>query len=91
MSKSLENVVDPLGEIMLFGPDSFRYDLRREMNVGQVFDFTHDRFVMRYTTDLGNDVENLLSHIANMLRRYYKGAIPHFDADDPALGELREL
>ncbi|MDR3274318.1 MAG: methionine--tRNA ligase [Puniceicoccales bacterium] len=91
MSKSSGNIVDPLDYIKQFGPDPFRYYLMREMNVGQDCDFNHDRFVTRYTTDLGNDLGNLLSRIVNMLHRYCKGIVPGFDVGDPALGELREL
>ncbi|OYV48097.1 MAG: methionine--tRNA ligase [Verrucomicrobia bacterium 21-51-4] len=76
MSKSIGNVVDPLDLIEQFGPDAFRYYLIREMNVGQDADFTAERFLIRYTSDLGNDLGNLLSRLLNMVTRYCGGVVP---------------
>lgn len=78
MSKSLGNVIDPMDYIQTFGADPFRYYLIREMSVGQDCDFNHERFLIRYTTDLGNDLGNLLSRLVNMIQRYCNGVIPEY-------------
>ena len=76
MSKTEGDTVDPLDLIDQFGPDAFRYFVTREMNVGQDSDFTLELFLMRYTSDLANDLGNLLSRLLNMGHRYCDGVIP---------------
>lgn len=76
MSKSLGNIVNPLDLVEKFGVDAFRYFLMREMNVGQDSDFSFDLFLTRYTSDLGNDLGNLLSRLLNMGKRYCDGIVP---------------
>jgi methionyl-tRNA synthetase len=77
MSKSIGNVIDPLSVIDEYGPDAFRYYLMREMTVGQDSDFTLERFLVRYTSDLGNDLGNLVSRALSMVGRYTDGIISH--------------
>jgi methionyl-tRNA synthetase len=76
MSKSAGNIVDPLDYARQFGADAFRYFVIREMNVGQDSDFSHELFVSRYNSDLGNDLGNLVSRCINMLQRYCGGTVP---------------
>ncbi len=76
MSKSLGNIVNPLDLVEKFGVDAFRYFLMREMNVGQDSDFSFDLFLTRYTSDLGNDLGNLLSRLLNMGKRYCGSVVP---------------
>lgn len=88
MSKSLGNVINPMEYAHEYGTDAFRYYLIREMSVGQDCDFNHERFVIRYTTDLGNDLGNLLSRTTNMIQRYCGGIIPEItNMDDPIIGQ----
>ena len=91
MSKSLGNIVNPLDLIEKFGADPFRYFLMREMNVGQDSDFSFDLFVTRYTSDLGNDLGNLLSRLLNMGKRYCGSAVPASSAKDPYEQSLKDL
>lgn len=76
MSKSLGNIVNPLELAEKFGADPFRYFLMREMNVGQDSDFSMDLFATRYTSDLGNDLGNLVSRLLNMAKRYCGSIVP---------------
>ena len=85
MSKSLGNVVDPLGLIEEYGVDPVRYYLMREMVLGQDANFTIESFIKRYNSDLANDFGNLLSRISNLLKKFFDSRIPQ-DEDDSAEG-----
>ena len=85
MSKSLGNVVDPLGLIKEYGVDPVRYYLMREMVLGQDASFTIESFIKRYNSDLANDFGNLLSRISNLLKKFFDSRIPQ-DEDDSAEG-----
>ena len=91
MSKSLGNIVNPLELIEKFGTDAFRYFLMREMNVGQDSDFSFDLFLTRYTSDLGNDLGNLLSRLLNMGKRYCESVVPSASADGEFETPLKDL
>lgn len=91
MSKSLGNIVNPLDLVEKFGADPFRYFLMREMNVGQDSDFSIDLFVTRYTSDLGNDLGNLLSRLQNMTHRYCGGVVAAAGADEEFEKSLKDL
>ncbi|MDG2398411.1 MAG: methionine--tRNA ligase [Candidatus Marinimicrobia bacterium] len=85
MSKSLGNVIDPLGLIEEYGVDPVRYYLMREMVLGQDASFTMESFIKRYNSDLANDFGNLLSRISNLLKKFFDGKIP-MDEDDSPVG-----
>jgi len=61
MSKSSGNAFNPLDLATEFGADSLRYFLIREMNVGQDSDFSRELFLIRYNSDLANDLGNLVN------------------------------
>jgi len=83
MSKSLGNVVDPLGLIEEYGVDPVRYYLMREMVLGQDANFTMESFIKRYNSDLANDFGNLLSRVSNLLKKFFDGKIPRDEDDSP--------
>lgn len=83
MSKSLGNVVDPLGLIEEYGVDPVRYYLMREMVLGQDANFTMASFIKRYNSDLANDFGNLLSRVSNLLKKFFDGKIPMDEDDSP--------
>jgi len=83
MSKSLGNVVDPLGLIEEYGVDPVRYYLMREMVLGQDANFTMESFIKRYNSDLANDYGNLLSRVSNLLKKFFDGKIPRDEDDSP--------
>ena len=76
MSKSLGNVVSPLDIVDRFGPDPLRFFLLREVVYGQDGDFTFERFIKRYNSDLANDFGNLVSRTVSMIHRYCDGVLP---------------
>jgi methionyl-tRNA synthetase len=80
MSKSVGNVVNPMDLITMYGTDSFRYFVLREMAVGHDADFSHDQFHGRYQADLGNELGNLVNRAVSMIRKYHGGTVPGVDA-----------
>jgi methionyl-tRNA synthetase len=95
MSKSSGNVTNPLDLVSEFGSDAFRFFLIREMNVGQDGEFSRELFLARYTSDLANDLGNLVNRTLNMTTRFAAGVVPAAGAsaagDDGAERELNEL
>lgn len=83
MSKSLGNVVSPLDVADRYGPDPLRYFLLRETVFGNDGDFTFERFIERYNSDLANDLGNLFSRVVSMIGRYFHGVLPE-SAELPA-------
>ncbi len=76
MSKSLGNVVNPMDMIDRYGVDAFRYFLLSEMTMGNDASFTENAFVLRYNSDLANDLGNLLSRVLKMTMRANNGLVP---------------
>jgi methionyl-tRNA synthetase len=80
MSKSLGNVVDPAALIenlsSLIGIDepmaidALRYYLCREGTYGLDVDFSSQRLLLRFNTDLANDLGNLLNRTLNMFAKF---------------------
>ena len=74
MSKSLQNVVDPLALIATHGVDAVRWYLVREMPTGSDASYTPERFLTRYD-ELSNVLGNLASRVTSMIARYRDGAL----------------
>jgi methionyl-tRNA synthetase len=89
MSKSTGNVLNPLDLVDEFGTDAFRYFLIREMNVGQDSDFTREQFLVRYNSELANNLGNLVNRTLNMTTRFAGGVLPAVDGEDELDRELR--
>ena len=73
MSKSLGNIIDPDILAEKYGADALRYYLMRDNIVGQDSDFSEERLVMRYNSDLANDLGNLVNRTISMSQRYRNG------------------
>ncbi len=76
MSKSLGNVVDPLEVAEKYGSDVLRYYLLREIPTGDDGDFSHNRFVSVYNSELANSLGNLVNRVLMMAERYVDGKVP---------------
>ena len=76
MSKSTGIALNPLDLVAEFGADAFRYFLMREMNVGQDSDFTREQFLVRYNSELANNLGNLVNRTLNMTTRFAGGVLP---------------
>jgi methionyl-tRNA synthetase len=75
MSKSLGNVVDPIAMVDEFGTDAFRYFFARHIPTFDDGDFTREKFVEVYTSELANNLGNLVSRVANMIEKYLGGTV----------------
>lgn len=75
MSKSIGNVVDPIGLIDDYGVEAFRYFFSRHIPTLDDGDFTWEAFENAYNTELANDLGNAISRIAGMVTRYQSGVI----------------
>lgn len=95
MSKSLGNVVDPLGLRDDFGTDAVRWYLMREMPTGSDASYTPERFLTRYE-EIANVLGNLASRALSMIVKYRDGVVPDsagtgLDGDiDAALSAFRD-
>lgn len=76
MSKSIGNVVDPLGMKDVYGPDVLRYFLLRDMVIGLDSNFSEEALVRRNNSDLANDLGNLARRAAGLVTRYFDGLVP---------------
>jgi methionyl-tRNA synthetase len=70
MSKSVGNIVDPFVLSDKYSADALRYYLMSDMATGQDADFSEERLVERYNSDLANNVGNLANRTLNMIGRY---------------------
>jgi methionyl-tRNA synthetase len=70
MSKSLGNIVDPDLLADKYGPEALRYYLMSDIATGRDADFSEERLIQRYNSDLANSVGNLLNRSLNMAAKY---------------------
>jgi len=91
MSKSTGNALNPLDLVDEFGADAFRYFLMREMNVGQDSDFTREQFLVRYNSELANNLGNLVNRTLNMTTRFSGGVVPRAEAAEDLERGLQDL
>jgi len=91
MSKSTGNALNPLDLVAEFGVDAFRYFLIREMNVGQDSDFTLEQFMVRYNSELANNLGNLVNRTLNMATRFAGGVLPSAEAGEDLEKNLHAL
>ncbi|MHB8071017.1 MAG: methionine--tRNA ligase [Candidatus Cryosericum sp.] len=98
MSKSLGNVVDPAALLenlsKLIGideptaVDALRYYLCREGTYGLDVDFSSQRLLLRFNTDLANDLGNLLNRTLNMFAKFRADIADQPFEPKPAVKEL---
>jgi methionyl-tRNA synthetase len=76
MSKSLGNVVDPIGLAERYGVDQLRYFFLREVPFGQDGNYSHEAIVNRINADLANDLGNLAQRSLSMIAKNCGGVVP---------------
>jgi len=75
MSKSLGNVVDPDALADKYGAEAVRYYLVADIVTGKDADFSEERLIQRYNTDLANSLGNLLNRSLSMAQKYREGRL----------------
>ncbi len=76
MSKSLNNVVDPVEMVNKYSADSLRYFLLKEIPTTDDGDFSQARFKVVYDSELANTIGNLVSRVLAMTHKYFEGKVP---------------
>ncbi|HEY8527316.1 MAG TPA: methionine--tRNA ligase [Acidimicrobiales bacterium] len=66
-----------------FGVDGFRYHFLRDVPFGPDGDFSYERMVDRYNTDLANNFGNLVSRVCTVVGRKCGGVGPAPQSDSP--------
>jgi methionyl-tRNA synthetase len=76
MSKTRFNQITPAQLVEEFGVDGFRYHFLRDTPFGPDGEFSYERMIDRYNTDLANNLGNLLSRVATVVGRKCGGVGP---------------
>ncbi len=84
MSKSVGNVVDPMALAQLYGVDSLRYFLLRDVSFGQDGTFSDEAIVTRANADLANSFGNLAQRTLAFIAKNLDGQYPEEGSADPA-------
>ncbi len=84
MSKSKNNIIDPLELIKKYGVDSFRYFLFRASNFGEDGDFSEKSLIERHNNELANKFGNLVSRVSALAEKYGLEQV-----DNSLLGKLK--
>jgi methionyl-tRNA synthetase len=69
MSKSLGNVVDPVGLVHKYGTDALRFFLLREIPNGRDGDYSEKLFIERYNSDLAKNLGNLANRVHTLITK----------------------
>lgn len=86
MSKTAITGIHPRDLVATFGSDALRYYLLRDISFGQDGNFSWEALHERYTTDLGNDLGNLVNRVLNMAASYLGGVAPEPRTDTSEAG-----
>src|SRR5256885_3217682 len=75
MSKNAGNIIDPFVLIGKYGADTLRYYLMSDIATGQDADFSAERLIERYNSDLANNLGNLLNRTLTMAQKDSQGKL----------------
>jgi len=66
MSKTLGNTIDPINLITKYGPETLRYYLLRYISPFMDGDFSENKLIKIYNSDLANGLGNLIARVAKL-------------------------
>ncbi|MEN9723730.1 MAG: hypothetical protein RJB38_1716 [Pseudomonadota bacterium] len=75
MSKSLGNVIRPLEVEAVYGRETLRYYLLREMSFGMDSTFTLESYVNSINAHLANGIGNLASRVLTLCQKNFQGKV----------------
>ncbi len=75
MSKSLGNVIRPLELEAIYGKDTLRFYLLKEMSYGLDSSFSLESYVACVNAHLANGIGNLVSRVMTMCHKSFKGTL----------------
>lgn len=90
MSKTIGNVVDPFEMIKIYGTESLRYFLLREIPSGEDGDFTEETFIQRINSDLADNLGNLVNRVLVLAEKYSDGVVPETNKESFLKGKSEE-
>jgi methionyl-tRNA synthetase len=76
IGKSAGNAIDPVPLAEDLGADALRYFLLRHIRSTTDGDFSRDRFLRAYNSELADQLGNLVRRTLSMIERYCDGIIP---------------
>jgi methionyl-tRNA synthetase len=76
MSKTSFNQIAPADLVADFGVDGFRYHFLRDVPFGPDGEFSYERIVDRFNSDLANNLGNLLARVATVVDKKCGGVGP---------------
>ena len=68
-------MVDPYALADKYGAEALRYYLMSDIATGKDADFSEERLIARYNSDLANSLGNLLNRTLNMAHQYREGSL----------------
>ncbi|MBN3534445.1 methionine--tRNA ligase [Mycoplasma procyoni] len=80
MSKSLNNVVDPIELLNNFDPEVVKYYLTTQIIVGQDANFDFENFKAVYNSNLANNFGNLLSRTISMIKQSFESSVKYHES-----------
>ncbi|MDR2074898.1 MAG: methionine--tRNA ligase [Holosporales bacterium] len=91
MSKSLGNVQDPVKYCKLFGSDSLRYFLLRELSFGSDGNFSLEGFIGRYNGVLANAYGNLCKRVLSIAQKNCSGIVKKTEDEADFIKEIEKI
>ncbi len=86
MSKTLGNVIDPIEMINKYGSDALRYYCLAKISPFQDGDFSEEKLVEAYNSDLANGLGNLIARVAKLAEK--NEVVIDFNKSEPVSTEF---
>jgi methionyl-tRNA synthetase len=83
MSKTRLNQIAPADLVEDFGVDGYRYHFLRDNSFGPDGDFSYEGMVVRYNSDLANNLGNLLQRVSTVVGKKCGGIGPAPETESP--------